>query len=47
MIKANKLTMNYGPVVALNEASFEVQRGELVKTLRVELEQAAVMRRLA
>jgi len=33
MIKANKLTMNYGPVVALNEASFEVQRGEIVGLL--------------
>lgn len=33
MIKANKLTMNYGPVVALNEASFEVQRGEVVGLL--------------
>ena len=33
MIKANKLTMNYGPVKALNEASFEVQRGEIVGLL--------------
>jgi ABC-2 type transport system ATP-binding protein len=33
MIKANKLTMNYGPVVALNEASFEVRRGEIVGLL--------------
>ncbi len=33
MIKANKLTMHYGPVVALNNVSFEVKRGEIVGLL--------------
>ncbi|HDP35263.1 MAG TPA: ATP-binding cassette domain-containing protein [Candidatus Hydrogenedentes bacterium] len=33
MIKANKLTMHYGPVKALNEVSFEVKRGEIVGLL--------------
>lgn len=33
MIKANKLTMHYGPVVALNEVSFEVRKGEIVGLL--------------
>jgi len=30
MIKANKLTMHYGPVVALRNVSFEVKQGEVV-----------------
>ena len=33
MIKANKLTMHYGPVVALKDVSFEVKRGEVVGLL--------------
>ena len=33
MIKANKLTMHYGPVVALKDVSFEVRRGEIVGLL--------------
>jgi ABC-2 type transport system ATP-binding protein len=33
MIKANKLTMHYGPVVALKDVSFEVNRGEIVGLL--------------
>lgn len=33
MIKANKLTMHYGPVVALKDVSFEVKRGEIVGLL--------------
>ena len=33
MIKANKLTMHYGPVVALKDVSFEVRRGEIVGQL--------------
>lgn len=33
MIKANKLTMHYGPVVALKEVSFEVRQGEIVGLL--------------
>ena len=33
MITANKLTMHYGPVVALKDVSFEVQRGEIVGLL--------------
>ena len=33
MIKANGLTMHYGPVVALNDVSFEVHRGEIVGLL--------------
>lgn len=33
MIKAKGLTMHYGPVVALDDVSFEVQRGEIVGLL--------------
>jgi ABC-2 type transport system ATP-binding protein len=33
MIKANGLTMHYGPVVALDNVSFEVNRGEVVGLL--------------
>jgi ABC-2 type transport system ATP-binding protein len=33
MIKAEKLTMHYGPVVALNNVSFEVKQGEVVGLL--------------
>ena len=33
MIKANNLTMHYGPVVALRNVSFEVKRGEIVGLL--------------
>lgn len=33
MIKANGLTMHYGPVVALDDVSFEVNRGEVVGLL--------------
>lgn len=33
MIKAEKLTMHYGPVKALDEVSFEVQQGEIVGLL--------------
>ena len=33
MIKASGLTMHYGPVVALDDVSFEVQRGEIVALL--------------
>jgi len=33
MIKAEKLTMHYGPVVALKDVSFEVKRGEIVGLL--------------
>lgn len=33
MIKADKLTMHYGPVVALKDVSFEVRRGEIVGLL--------------
>jgi ABC-2 type transport system ATP-binding protein len=33
MIKADRLTMHYGPVVALNNVSFEVNRGEIVGLL--------------
>lgn len=33
MIKAKSLTMHYGPVVALNDVSFEVRRGEIVGLL--------------
>ena len=33
MIKAERLTMHYGPVVALADASFEVQPGEVVGLL--------------
>lgn len=33
MIKAEKLTMHYGPVVALRNVSFEVKRGEIVGLL--------------
>lgn len=33
MIRANKLTMHYGPVKALNDVSFGVQRGEIVGLL--------------
>lgn len=33
MIKANKLTMHYGPVRALENVSFEVNRGEIVGLL--------------
>ena len=33
MIKADGLTMHYGPVVALDDVSFEVKRGEIVGLL--------------
>lgn len=33
MIKADRLTMHYGPVVALKDVSFEVKRGEVVGLL--------------
>mgnify|MGYP001166093842 FL=1 len=33
MIRAKKLTMHYGPVVALDDVSFEVNRGEIVGLL--------------
>ena len=33
MIKADRLTMHYGPVVALKNVSFEVKRGEIVGLL--------------
>ncbi len=33
MIRANQLTMHYGPVVALNDVSFEVKQGEIVGLL--------------
>ena len=33
MIKLNDVTMRYGPVVALDRASFELQRGEIVGLL--------------
>lgn len=33
MIKAERLTMHYGPVVALDDVSFEVKRGEIVGLL--------------
>lgn len=33
MIKADKLTMHYGPVVALKDVSFEVKQGEIVGLL--------------
>ena len=33
MIKAEKLTMHYGPVVALENVSFEVKQGEIVGLL--------------
>ena len=33
MIKASNLTMHYGPVVALNNVSFEVTKGEIVGLL--------------
>jgi len=33
MIKADRLTMHYGPVVALNNVSFEVHQGEIVGLL--------------
>jgi ABC-2 type transport system ATP-binding protein len=33
MIKADRLTMHYGPVVALKNASFEVKEGEIVGLL--------------
>src|SRR5690606_20965947 len=33
MIRAEHLTMHYGPVVALNDVSFEVRQGEIVGLL--------------
>ena len=33
MIRASGLTMHYGPVVALDDVSFEVQQGEIVALL--------------
>src|SRR5205085_11258307 len=33
MIKASGLTMHYGPVVALKDVSFEVNKGEIVGLL--------------
>ena len=33
MIKAKRLTMHYGPVVALSNVSFEVKQGEIVGLL--------------
>ena len=33
MIKAERLTMHYGPVVALEDVSFEVDTGEIVALL--------------
>jgi len=33
MLKIRKLTVRYGPLIALNEISLEVQRGEIVSLI--------------